>query len=602
MQWLDIVINFSQNNANYDSLERSMAPTRKDARPPKPYGLKVAGIMFFDIKNFSTLSQAQLLSYNNNVSPALASIIDRYREWFLDVNTWGDAIITVSEDPVKIARLALDLRDYFRVTNFENMSLPVDLKCRISLHAGTVNYCLDSIRQCAGVVGFNVNLAARVEPVVVPGEVWATEEFAKTLGPHVDAERLAFDSIGSKKLYKNFGIHRVLKLRRYDEVLSSSYNAEENRNINRSISAMNRYFDVVGIGALNTDYIATATNLKKIKPDLISEHEHFFEVGKERVAKNNEVREVISKIGRNLLTLSLGGSSFNTIHALARAVPELKLAYVGVAGKSEAEIGFADLCGTVNIDTNYIKRSESDSGVCVSYITRGERSLLTAPGANAEISKYLQERKGEIIELLGRTKVLHITSLFDEDSPEAISSIIREAKDQNPWLQVSFDPGYDWVRRIKSGDKSWFIQDIMEMSSYIFLNNTEFELLASDLGVQDDQDLAQEIFQHLSPQAVLILLKKYNEIKIYHRLHKKIKEIKYLNSPLSPNQIEDATGAGDVFAAGIFVAIMTPGLELRDGVELGLRMANKKLSSPGANSYFNISQIVDDYVNAKYNE
>ena len=229
------------------------------------------------------------------------------------------------------------------------------------------------------------------------------------------------------------------------------------------MSKAQKALDVIAIGALNTDYIATATNLKKLKPDLVAEHEHLFEIGKERVASLDEVRKVISQIGRGLLTTSLGGSSFNTIHALARALPDRRLAYVGVAGNTDAETGFIDLLRSLNVDASCTGYSDSNSGICVSYISRGERSLLTWPGANTEMAAFLMERKDDIIELLGRARLVHITSLFDRDSPAIFAHILREAKDKNPWLQLSFDPGHDWIRRIKSGEKADPIQEIMSL-------------------------------------------------------------------------------------------------------------------------------------------
>jgi sugar/nucleoside kinase (ribokinase family) len=430
--------------------------------------------------------------------------------------------------------------------------------------------------------------------------VWSTIEFAQILRPHASAERLAFDDLGPKDLAKGYGTHSLLQLRRADESPSLSPIAEDSLKATRARSTVVTALDVVGIGALNTDYIATATSLKKIKPDLISEHEQFFELGRARLASHSEVHDVISQVGRGLLTVSLGGSSFNTIHALARALPDRQLAFVGVAGTSEAEIGFIDVFRSLNIDTSCVQSSSNDAGICVSYITRGERSLLTSPGVNIEMASHLARRKNDIINMLGRARLVHVTSMLDSKSPEILAAILREAKDQNPWLQVSFDPGHEWVRRVKSADNADPIREIMSLSSYLFLNRVEFELLASDLGIKDDQELAKDIFQHLSSQAVLILLKKYDEVRVYHRLHKRIKEIRFLNEPLTPKQVEDATGAGDVFVAGLFIAIMIPGLELRDGIELGLRMVRKKLATPGSTHFSSFTRIVEDYVDSIY--
>ena len=558
--------------------------------------------MFLDVKHFSTLEQTQLKSFLEAVLPAIAAIIKPYRKDLLELNTWGDAIICVSADPVPIARLSLDIRDYFRKTNFAELALPQMLRSRISLHAGTVTFGLDPIRRRPGVIGSNVNLAARIEPIIVPGEVWATTEFVQLLHAHTAEERLAFDDIGYKDLAKGYGRRSLSRLRREDESSSLSGIAQEAIKTTRTLRSVNKALDVVAIGALNTDYIATATNLKKLKPDLVAEHENLFELGKERRADQAEVRKVIAKIGPDLLTVSLGGSSFNTIHALAHALPGRRLAYVGVAGRSDAPIGFTDLLRSLSIDTDAVRSSSEESGICVSYITRGERSLLTSPGANSEMAAFLIERRDEIIDILGRARIVHVTSLFDNESPAILAQILREAKDRNPWLQVSFDPGHDWALRVMTGERSDPIREIMSVCSYLFVNQVEFELLASDAGIHDNLTLAKDVFRHLSSQAVLIVLKKYDEIRIYHKLHKRLKEMPFSNKPLAQQKVEDATGAGDVFVAGLFIAILTPGLELRDGVELGLRMVRRKLGTAGAVDFASFSQIVEEYVDTIYSD
>jgi sugar/nucleoside kinase (ribokinase family) len=420
------------------------------------------------------------------------------------------------------------------------------------------------------------------------------------LEPHATSEKLAFDDLGPVQLAKGYGSRKLLRLRRVGESPVVSASTEAAIKAEKTLNSLRDAYDVVGIGALNTDYIATAQSLRKLNPGLIAEHEQFFELGKERPASKEEVTKVIQTITRGLLSPCLGGSSFNTIHALASALPDLRLSFIGVAGASDARRGFTETLHSLDVDTRLLKSSEQESGICVSYISRGERSLLTWPGVNLEMAEFLRENRAEIIATLGRAKLVHVTSFFDAQSPAELAGILREAKYQNPWLQISFDPGHDWVRKIKTGDQSDPIREIMDLSTYLFLNQVEFELLGNDIGIKDDQELAEDIFEHLTSQTILILLKRYDEIRVFHRLHKRVKEIKFSNEPLAAAQIEDATGAGDVFAAGLFIAILVPGLELRDGVNLGLHLVRKKLLGSGCSDYPAFARIVDDYIDKAY--
>jgi sugar/nucleoside kinase (ribokinase family)/class 3 adenylate cyclase len=563
-------------------------------------GIKMAGILFLDVRSFSTLTPHQLQRYVQHVMPEIASVIEPYRSQLIELNTWGDGLIAVSENPIALARLALSLRDYFRASNFEEKSLPNSLRARVSLHAGTVYFGRDPIRNVFGVTGANVTLAARVEPIIVPGEVWATEDFASMVSIHVRSEKLAFDDLGPRQLAKNYGSRKLLRLRREDESESLSSQTEEAIRTETKLTELNTAFDVIGIGAMNTDYIATSTALKKLKPDLIAEHELHFELGRERPATEAETRSVIDKIGGSIITKSLGGSSFNTICALAHAHADLNLGYIGVAGRSEADEGFRSALSSCRVDCSLVADSKASSGICVSYISRGERSLLTWPGANIEMKKLLQDRKADIASAIGRARVVHVTSLFDSESPRILAEMLREAKSQNPWLQISFDPGHDWVRRVKSGDNGDPIKEIMGISTYLFLNSVEFGILGSDAEIQTDLQVASDIFSYLSSQTILILLKRYNEIRVFHRLHRKIREIRFGNTPLMQQDVEDATGAGDVFAAGLFVAMLVPGLELRDGVNLGLELARQKLRHAGSTGLSTFSSIVEKFIDNTY--
>ncbi len=561
---------------------------------------RIAAIMFLDVKGFGRLSQIQLQMYIERILPDIAKIIQHHRDRFMDLNTWGDAIFAVSEDPVLLAGHALVIRDYFRQTNFEAKGLPNQLQSRISLHTGTVYHGFDSIRSREGVIGADVTLTARIEPITLPGEVWVTRDFAAMLAPHATAEKLEFDDLGGKELAKNYGPRQLLRLRRSSEPPVLSKTAEMALKSEETLGSLRQSYDIIGIGAMNTDFIATASSLRRLNPNLIAEHEQLFEFNKERPATKEEVDKVVHLIGHTILTPSLGGSSFNTIHALASSLSDLKLGFIGVAGASEASSGFIETLKTLGVDTHLIKASDQQSGMCVSYITRGERAMLTWPGANIEMAEHLREMRSQIVDALGRARLVHVTSLFDNESPQLVANILREAKDQNPWLQISFDPGHDWVRQIKSDERSDPIKKIMDMSSYLFLNRTEFEMLGSDVDIRDDYDVANDIFKHLSSQTILILLKKYDEIRVFHRIHKKLKEIQYFNTPYEKSQVEDATGAGDVFAAGLFLAVFVPGLELKDGVELGLRLARRKLLTAGASEYSTFGRTVLEYIDSAY--
>jgi class 3 adenylate cyclase len=83
----------------------------------------------------------------------------------------GDAVLVADDDPVALAQMARHLMDDVYV-------VPGQPRLRIALHHGEVQTRQrDPDPELAIVGGAAILCAARVEPVVEPGQIWATEEF-----------------------------------------------------------------------------------------------------------------------------------------------------------------------------------------------------------------------------------------------------------------------------------------------------------------------------------------------------------------------------------------------------------------------------------------
>ena len=90
------------------------------------------------------------------------------------------------------------------------------LTVRIALHHGAIYKGHDPIRQHDGVIGTEVTLGARLEPVVDPGEIWCTQTFRLLITEDVDSH-LEFDDIEEQKLAKDYGLVKAYRLRRKTE-------------------------------------------------------------------------------------------------------------------------------------------------------------------------------------------------------------------------------------------------------------------------------------------------------------------------------------------------------------------------------------------------
>ena len=91
------------------------------------------------------------------------------------------------------------------------LGLAADTGVRVGLHTGPLFRVSNPVTARTTFYGSHVNRAARLEPVVAPGHIFVTEEFASSLVAD-DQERFACEYIGSMPLAKKFGDARLYRL------------------------------------------------------------------------------------------------------------------------------------------------------------------------------------------------------------------------------------------------------------------------------------------------------------------------------------------------------------------------------------------------------
>jgi class 3 adenylate cyclase len=192
-----------------------------------------AAILFSDIKGSSYFSEAQALLFKRNVEPHILREVaksvsnNRFSNNLLHLehgpilyyNTWGDSYLFVFRNPKDALKAALALRDGFRDFDFTGSGLPGDIHIRCSIHAGVIaiDQFDDPIRggKSRDVVGQNIVISARIEPITPPGRIWVTEAFKLLLREL--PRGIVLDSLGVKQLSKTWGASTLYDLRRDSE-------------------------------------------------------------------------------------------------------------------------------------------------------------------------------------------------------------------------------------------------------------------------------------------------------------------------------------------------------------------------------------------------
>jgi class 3 adenylate cyclase len=127
-----------------------------------------------DVYGFGTLMRS------GADAPVRKALEDGVKKWaqgaIITETRGGDAIMIVHDDPVALAQMARQIMDDV----YQAAGQP---RLRMALHYGEVQ-----TRQRVGDLetviagGDAILCAARVEPHVEPGQIWATEEFREELG------------------------------------------------------------------------------------------------------------------------------------------------------------------------------------------------------------------------------------------------------------------------------------------------------------------------------------------------------------------------------------------------------------------------------------
>lgn len=169
-------------------------------------------LLFADVRGYSRLTGFQITQYLNSVIPRIAGELSGRTAF---TNTWGDGLFCVSDHPSDAIEAALGLVHLFETTPWEQSGLPSDLAVRVALHLGSCERGLNPITGREEFLGVDVNLTARIEPIVGPNQVWATEAFVGVLQSGATVRWHTRD-LGVRELFKNWGPMRLFRLSRHE--------------------------------------------------------------------------------------------------------------------------------------------------------------------------------------------------------------------------------------------------------------------------------------------------------------------------------------------------------------------------------------------------
>lgn len=348
--------------------------------------------------------------------------------------------------------------------------------------------------------------------------------------------------------------------------------------------------DIIAIGAINYDYIFSckipqANKIQTNEPG----GEHW----------ENNIRESLYS---NINTLKyssveyntqIGGSAFLALKSANSVDSKLRISYVGVCGlptDNEINFGFSkerkeEFNFLNNKDWLFFDNSPPGLSVVKLNIKNERDDINIDPGANNKLQQYIIDKEKEtgqsFVDFLCSTRWIHISSLADFNQFIFILEMIKKAKEKNPLIRLSIDPGYQYVKNRKSELHAAFA-----VADYVFLSENELRMLVGDESLSSKiltQDITA-IFNYYKPSnSQVLVIKKANKIEMYSFTNGNLHLATFWNKNLQINKILNDTGAGDAFAGGFIAACLSSQYIVHQPfpIEMGMVAAAARLKCKG---------------------
>lgn len=327
------------------------------------------------------------------------------------------------------------------------------------------------------------------------------------------------------------------------------------------------WLDIIGIGALNLDYIAPRGSfptqlLERFNAEIGKDHE--------KLVEDEKVNNFLKSYGTDNLPSpngDLGGSTFNMVRTIRAMNLGLKIGYVGVVGEPEGH-KFIEFFDRQNIDTQYLFRRNYQSSKCFgTFDDKRQRKLMTGRGATRFLVDCIRDKAAETGEFdvpypsltgyLASSRWIHITSFHDLHTLEFFREHLVAAKRRNPALRLSFDMGYQYAT-----DRSIEVVEMAKLADFLFFSEPELSEFVQAVDTPGNkirvENLATRLFTAISSQSQVIALKKRTSTLTMRSFQGQPEISRYWHRPLLGFEIKSDVGAGDVFAGGYVAGHLVP--------------------------------------------
>lgn len=183
----------------------------QDAGEPPRRAMKA--MLFADVQGFGALRDDQIPAFIETVMGRMAGAVAGLAAPPTHIETWGDGLFLVFDQPIDAALAALALLEAHKALDLRALGLPRSLGLRVAGHYGPVHLRTHPLTQAPAVIGTHVVVAARIEPDVAPGSAGISEALAGALATF-HGDRVACGYVGRTQGRKGFPATPIFSLTR----------------------------------------------------------------------------------------------------------------------------------------------------------------------------------------------------------------------------------------------------------------------------------------------------------------------------------------------------------------------------------------------------
>lgn len=173
---------------------------------------EIRAMVFADFVGHASLSDAQLVTFQESIMGGLSNQIEPFREHVLSAHSWGNHVGLVFDDVAPAAEAALEMIEYAGELDYGDR-LEALRGLRVVAHAAPVFAGTDPLSGDDIVYGMGLTQTAAIESRTPPGEIYTTKAFA-ALAVLASSQTLESHYVGNLPTARKVGQVPLYSLRR----------------------------------------------------------------------------------------------------------------------------------------------------------------------------------------------------------------------------------------------------------------------------------------------------------------------------------------------------------------------------------------------------